>query len=204
MIRRLTWTSLALLVVTIAYWIVAARIGKDFSRLGAEDHYTTASCVIGKTELAWLVDQRAVLVTVVSDSTGQMLPLIGRYGLVRTLMEELKWSDEPSNRNVYLLFSVTTFRGAGSDGGPVVVRVAWMPLYRVVGFFALLPMIQVLIVAWRRTARLKRSMRIGRVRRKRNGLGRCACGYDLRQSRRRCPECGRTIRWVPMAVPTSR
>jgi hypothetical protein len=73
------------------------------------------------------------------------------------------------------------------DGGATTQRGVWLPMWSV-----WLPLAWVAAVRARRTLRLRR--------RRRDGL--CvACGYDLRGSADRCPECG-LARHPPSATTT--
>ena len=55
----------------------------------------------------------------------------------------------------------------------------WVPYWSIV--VSIIPASVWPVVRWVRTARRRRA-------------GRCECGYDLRASQERCPECGRPIR----------
>jgi len=204
MFKRLTWTSLVLLLLTLIYWPIAARFGEDISALGDGDYKYSASFVIGKSEYAWIVDRRHVLIWFAHDSAGHSLPLIGRYTLMDVLFNRLKWTGEPATTRLFWLTGITRWDGASLSGSSVTVRLFHMRIFVLAGLLAMLPTIAIGRMGLRRSRRRLRGVNVHRVRRARQRMFRCACGYDLRHSHGKCPECGRAIRWVPVNVPTLR
>jgi hypothetical protein len=200
MLRRLTWMSWVLLIATAIYWAATWRV-PDLSRVGANEQFPVASCVIGKVELAWVVNRSGPVVWVASEGgDGKTLPLLRRVGLLRALFSEIKWSDQSQRAYVPLVGGVLTFRGSSASGSPITARLlfcSYLPLWIL---FGMLPAIATMRAGARRSGRTMRRMRLSCRRRARAKVGICWCGYDLRGSRGRCPECGRAIRLVPVPL----
>lgn len=88
-----------------------------------------------------------------------------------------KWSAAPLSHDTHgpAVFGFQTLSNPDPFGGPVYERFIEVPLYSVVALFAAVPLVQ--LRSWRK--------------RRRSGICKF-CGYDLRASPERCPECGKT------------
>lgn len=204
MLRRLKWISAGLLLVTLIYWAIAAKVGVDFRNLSGDAQYPMVSGVIGRNEVAWLVDRRLVLLWWASDPSRSTLPLVGRHGLVGALFNapQVRWTSPPRRvAALPFLFQVVRFEGtSATTGTPIHADMILVPLSEVAVLFSILPALSIAGIGYRRTARWLRYRRRLHTRRKQASLGRCPCGYDLRGGPTRCPECGRRVRMVPVAV----
>jgi hypothetical protein len=186
--RLLVRTSLAALGLVLAYWTVAGGYGLNFRALDGSEGFRSVPVTFGRTGLAWIVEQRNVMVWIVRDDTCRALQVIRRRQVTQALFDTNIWNQTFEARPIRWLPGAgrLNFAGAWPDGN-VRATLIFVPLWWFVGLFGALP-----AFVWR----------VARVRRSRAGLGRCACGYDLRLNEsRRCPECGRAIRWIPVPWP---
>ncbi|MGC4033610.1 MAG: hypothetical protein QM754_18135 [Tepidisphaeraceae bacterium] len=203
--RLLTRLSLILLIATLNYWLFARLYAADLRSLGGNNpKFPTASFVLGSHEYAWVTGQGFATVAVTSNPGGDALPLLGRLPVMTVLLGSppgLKWTSgiEPTP---FFGGGYVTVRGQTDSGRPIVFRLFYVRLWLLLALFAVLPMIAVFRITLSRLRHARRARRVRRVRRARLRLGRCVCGYDLRSSRRKCPECGRAVRWMPVSLPT--
>jgi len=205
MLKRLTWMSLVLLLITLIYWPIAANVGEDISRIDDEhDFKHSASFVIGKNEFAWIVDCRHILIWHANVAVDDVLPLIGKHALVDVLFHQLKWTREPVTTRLFLMTGVTRLDATSLSGSPVTTRIFHMRIFVLAGVLTVVPIVAGMRIGYRQSRRQWRRSRVRRVRRARVQMFLCGCGFDLRHSHARCPECGRAIRWVPVNVPTLR
>jgi hypothetical protein len=198
--RWLTRMSVVMLVATLTYWCVAAAIGPDFRNLSGKEDVPAASFVLGRTEYAWLVEARGVMVCVVNDPGGENLPLIRRYGFFGALFSRVMGTGG-FRQGYHLPFTfVGVFEGAGQNASPVSMRLAHVSFGWFLVIFAIAPARPLVSRVVRYTRHRWRALRVGRLRTRRQKLGLCNCGYDLRMTRGRCPECGRVVRWIPVSL----
>jgi hypothetical protein len=208
MLKRLTWTSLVLLVLTLVYGRYAAKAGIDLHSLGGNDRSPQLSCVLGREEFGWIVERHYAFIWLTSAARADSLPLIGRYSFIEALFNAMKW-DAPDGLGMHRhsvpgLLALSRLEGQTLSGSPVTVRMIWLPLNTLAIAFAVLPLTASTRLSWRLSEYSIRVLKVSRIRRARQRIYRCRCGYDLRHSRNLCPECGRQIRWVPLNVPTAR
>lgn len=198
MLRKLTWLSLILLVLTGIYCVVAQRVGASFRNLSGDSHFPTGSFSVGKTEFAMPIDQRYLMLWIVRSEDKQALPLIGKYGILDVIFNRM--TTEVQWRRFLLIGGVGGFNGKGDSRLPVQVTYVLIGLWELMALFALLPLIAATRIIYRKAMYSFRARAIAKRRCHRESLSLCACGYDLRHTHGRCPECGRTVRWVPVAI----
>ncbi len=190
--------SLLLLVALGIYWPIAAHVAGNLQSLDGSDKLPAIAAGLGHHELAWVVESHALTIWHAADPAGGTLPLVNRYGFLRSLFQALKFEPKLDQTNHRLLDSYfITFRTkSSSTGSPVTIHLLSVPLLYLLIGFSIWP-------AWALISRSRQALaayRIFRRRRIRNAMGHCSCGYDLRQSQARCPECGRAFRRVPVPV----
>lgn len=205
--RRLYQVSLTLLFLTLTYWLVAACVASDFTALDGSPvsfpvSFPAASIAMGHHEFAWVVDSGGLLFCHLSDPAGGTLPLIKPHGFAHAMFQDVtRDSESGSHRNMYVAL-LATFRSVSrTTGSPVIIQLLYLPLSRLAIVFAIWPALVAISMGWQKARKALAARRMFRRRRIRNAMGRCTCGYDLRQSHARCPECGRAFRRVPVAMP---
>jgi len=203
--RCLFQVSLSLLVITLIYWAVATRVGSDFGGLDGEiKPFPTASIVTQHHEFGWVIDSRTLLICHFANPAGDALPLISPHGFMPALFQHLTtdWEYSGSVHEPYVVARLTTYHSVSNlTGSPVIVQFLYIPMWRVLVAFAIWPALVGVGVGWRKLRNARSARRVFRRRRRRNAMGRCTCGYDLRHSHARCPECGRAFRRVPVPIP---
>lgn len=202
--RHLNRLSLVLLVLVLIYWLIARLSVSDFRNIsGDKVKFPTASCVIGSFELAWIMDQGHVMIGMTHNPGGEAFPLLGRLPVLTVLLGSppgLTWTSGIESTRFFGGGSITV-RGQTASGRAVVLRLFYLRLLFLAAVLSVLPGVAGIRTSLRRTKRLIRTRRVWRTRKIRNRLGQCACGYDLRSTRHRCPECGRPVRWLPVSMP---
>ena len=166
--------SLVLCVATLALWV---RSYRTFDRVHYIHHSEEAvrsvgigtSCGSFECSATWATKEYLGEVNMgqagFAYNSGDVALLRERRNLASRLRDN-------SSRGSFAGFG---FRILGPDG-PETLRFYWMPLWFVVALFGILPALRVhaLVRAWRRGRRRS-----------------CpTCGYDLRATPDRCPECG--------------
>lgn len=211
MLQKLTWMSLALLVVTIVYWaIVYHRSDIDARNIRGDQDYRFVSGNLGNCEAAWLFDRRSVLIWIATQRQSGSLPIVSRFGVFPALFGDRLSSIGLRGVGEIERFGVSRIGGrlklnfATASGSPVTIRLLYMPLDTLCAVLGILPGIALIRWSFRRNVRWMKYVGARRRRRTRLRLGECVCGYDLRHTHGRCPECGRTVRWVPVAIGEAR
>lgn len=203
--KRLTWFSLAMLVVTLAYWAYAFSVAPDFSSIDGTESFGSVSAVFGHTELGWVVERYHVMIWTANDGTGRLLPVLHGRNFIVDYLDPHVWTEllEPSRTRwlpgVYRLNTIGRWPDGTITGHLYCIPILWL-----VAIFVAAPGLVVGRRLRLRVMQLLRRQRLTRLRRQRAQLGCCACGFDLRHARGVCPECGRRIRWVPIALPVRR
>lgn len=203
--RRLTWISLVLLLLTLVYWILAVHFAPSLLKSGGHDHFNHhASITFASMELTCILDRRLLLIAVVSGAGKNDLPLLGRHELLEVILSgRWNWLSGIENSEIIPQFlGVTTLRAIPGNR-TLMLRILRIPLRTIAALLSVLPTIAAGLLLFAFINRQRRAFRVKRVRKIRLNLGRCKCGYDLRQSHCKCPECGRPIRWLPVNVPLS-
>jgi hypothetical protein len=185
MIRRLfniaAALSLLLCVATVALWIMSQWV--ELSVAGSLDRapnglpITEWFCVRTKNGQCMLEIDRQNLPTIIDDQ--------GRSPAVATRLYDLSWRINyhvratPREILEGMKYWVCERRGFYVTGSSVEITAAVAPLWPIVLLFAGLPLLKTLLQ---------------RRKRRRESQGFCRkCGYDLRASKTRCPECGLTF-----------
>lgn len=198
LLNAATVLSLLLCGATVGLWVRSASIRDTWMRLdflprtGERQNIKFSS---DRGTLAWAVDRRTVRV-----SGGEVRVGVWRHyadpvtaGTFR-LADELLESPTPLQRQGFIFHRGRQYRMEASGESPFVPRfVAAVPMWFLTATFAIAPAIGVYSYG-RRKRRVARSL--------------CpACGYDLRATPDRCPECGAappprpTLPQPPAAVP---
>jgi hypothetical protein len=187
--RRIIWNALTVLsailcLATIALWIRSYKKADFIFKVTKSDwtHYTSA---LGRIELYWKTSNDSVfgpqkLVYAVHapyplelDPTLDIAP----YRPIDSAIEVRSYAQWNINGNGLLI--------KGNDF--IRLRVLIVPHWVLVILFAFLP-----------TLRIALAMRKRMIQRRRSSLGLCRlCGYDLRASCGRCPECGAATTLIP-------
>ena len=142
----------------------------------------------------------------VHDELGGILPLASRFGPIGALYTSpesyLDWNPGIGPKiTSWLIGSTLRYDTTNrTNGGVVTIWLVWAPFERVAAFLGAWPAVCGVWRGWRISRRCLSVRRVLIRRHRRLAMGRCTCGYDLRMSRARCPECGRAFRRVPVTV----
>jgi hypothetical protein len=176
-VERWSWWRLAFSTAALAsllaaatlgyYWRTSHESGAEFRRRLNDGHGWALNAVSGK--LQWVG-------VAVKPAEKQVISSTGDWGA-----SKIDFEDEMKNPDVHRRWSIWRFAYATLDQVRPSARVTYVqaPFWAVVTLAAVLP------GAW-----VARQVQFGR-RRRRAREGCClGCGYDLRQTPQRCPECG--------------
>jgi hypothetical protein len=176
--NALTFLSAMLCLTTIALWI-RSYSKADFNFKVTESHWTHCTSALGRIELYWKTSNDAVF-----GPQKRVYAARRPYPLELDLtldVEPRRVADGTIDIRPYA--QCLNMHGCGlliKGNDFIRLRVLIVPHWILAILFAFLPALRTAL-----------AIRKGMIQRRRGSLGLCRlCGYDLRASLGRCPECG--------------